>query len=435
MCELPGHRLADSLLLRGALFLSAVDRERPRMPGGIRARMPANGIVLETRLRKLGLELGRRIAGRSTQAASKALRVMMADEHDFAGGESSYFSPGSVRLDEVMESRRGIPVSLSILYLLVARWAGLSAAGVRMPDHFLVRIHGVRPVILDPFHRGRQVTKSDCVRYLRSAGYGNATAEYTRDLTDREVLAELCRCLARVYRGKGDGEAVATLHSALAMLQARSGASFIRRKHQIAQRRGRADRTAGRRHRLHPPYSAAQQGRVRRRTCTASLPAARLHGRDSFSIWRMVRGRRGARLTASSLRPPSRRSGRSLRRRARPSLSGAHLDGRDSFSIWRMVRGRRGARLTASSLRPPYSAIRKIASVVGLALPCQAHTSTTGTPNAGRAGGSGGWWARPCLSGVHLVDRDFVSRRGGWLGGLGAWLCWGGGQRMRSRAA
>lgn len=222
----PGHQRADSLLLQGALLLCSIDQGRIRMRPrrgasylGPALRMPPQGIMIEADLRRLGLELTKRIAGRSLPSAAKALSALMADEQDFTGGESSYFSPASVHIADVFHARRGIPVSLSILYLLVARWAGLSAAGVRMPDHFLVRLHGVRPVILDPFHRGRQVTKSDCVRYLRSAGYGNSTAEYTRDLADREVLAELCRCLARVYRGRGDREATGALDQALVMLQ------------------------------------------------------------------------------------------------------------------------------------------------------------------------------------------------------------------------
>ena len=49
----------------------------------------------------------------------------------------------------------GVPVTLSMIYLLVARWAGLTVSGVGMPTHFLVRLHGVRPVLVDPYYGGR----------------------------------------------------------------------------------------------------------------------------------------------------------------------------------------------------------------------------------------------------------------------------------------
>ena len=83
-----------------------------------------------------------------------------------------------------------------------------------------MRLHGVRPVLVDPFHGGRTVTKTDCVRYLRSLGYEQVRA-HLRDLSDRELLAHYLRELrsAAGYRGRCDAQR--TLGDALLHLEAR----------------------------------------------------------------------------------------------------------------------------------------------------------------------------------------------------------------------
>lgn len=122
-----------------------------------------------------------------------------------------------VLIDRVMASKVGAPIALSLIYLLVARWAGLSAAGVALPDHFLVRLHGPRPLLLDPFHGGRVVTKADCARYLRSNGY-DRVREHLRDLNDREVLIRYLRSLRAANR-RSAPDAHATLGEALDLLE------------------------------------------------------------------------------------------------------------------------------------------------------------------------------------------------------------------------
>ncbi|MCR9246491.1 MAG: transglutaminase-like domain-containing protein [bacterium] len=123
-----------------------------------------------------------------------------------------------VLLHRVLDQGIGLPVSLSMLYMLVARWAGLSAAGVALPDHFLVRLHGVRPVLLDPFHAGRTITKADCSRYLRANGH-DQVRHHLRDLDDREVLVHYLRALQRAATYRGTRETRQALARAFSLLE------------------------------------------------------------------------------------------------------------------------------------------------------------------------------------------------------------------------
>ena len=182
----------ESLLLNGCALLSAA--------GG-------DGMTseeLERRVRYFADRLRPRIGVRSSRTGAKLLSSLMASELGFRGDRACFYEPRNAQVHQVLERRRGLPISLSVLYLLVGRRAGLSMAGVGMPNHFLVRIHGVRPMLIDPFHGGRAVTKADCIRYLRAAGYGSSATDHLRDLHDREVLLSLARTLLRAYGNRRD---------------------------------------------------------------------------------------------------------------------------------------------------------------------------------------------------------------------------------------
>ncbi|HLQ36732.1 MAG TPA: transglutaminase-like domain-containing protein, partial [Planctomycetota bacterium] len=189
-----GGRRDAGPLLHGAVMLSQM--ARTFAPGAAE---------LQQWLRGEAEVLRHRIAGRSVPTCARLLGEHLGGELGCRGGDASCLDYDHVLLDRVLLHRVGIPVSLSLVYLLVARWAGLPAAGVAMPDHFLVRIHGVRPALVDPYHGGRTVTKADCVRYLRSNGYDGVN-EHLRDLSDREMLAHYLRSLKRAaaYRGVPD---------------------------------------------------------------------------------------------------------------------------------------------------------------------------------------------------------------------------------------
>lgn len=183
-------------LLAGAVFASHM----------VRTFAP-EAVELRKLLRREADLLSARFAGRSLTVCARLLSEHLHGSLGFRGGDASSLELDHVLLDRVIEGRIGVPVSLSMVYLLVARWAGLSVSGVGMPEHFLVRLHGVRPVLVDPFYGGRAVTKVDCIRYLKSLGY-DQVRDHMRDLSDRELLAHYLRELRRAagYRGRHDAQ-------------------------------------------------------------------------------------------------------------------------------------------------------------------------------------------------------------------------------------
>ena len=99
-------------------------------------------------------------------ASIRALNEYLFDELGFRGNQTKYEDPRNSCLNEVLDRRTGIPITLSIVYLEVARRAGLQLEGVNFPGHFLVRCpdgaKGGAGHIIDPYHGGVLLSEGKC---------------------------------------------------------------------------------------------------------------------------------------------------------------------------------------------------------------------------------------------------------------------------------
>jgi regulator of sirC expression with transglutaminase-like and TPR domain len=154
------------------------------------------------------LELG--LAARARVAASPgdpvgALNRFVFEESNFRGNEENYYDARNSLLSCVIDERRGIPITLSVVYMELGRRAGLEVEGVGLPGHFVVRVRanvGGADVtaLVDPFNR-RVVGEDDCQQLLDSL-YGGQVAlaeEHLRASAPREILARTLRNLKAVY--------------------------------------------------------------------------------------------------------------------------------------------------------------------------------------------------------------------------------------------
>jgi regulator of sirC expression with transglutaminase-like and TPR domain len=108
------------------------------------------------RLDVLGAELAGAVRGLGNpRAQAHAVAAVLGDRHGFAGDKKRYDRPENSMLDLVLQTRRGLPILLSVVYVEVARRAGVPLGGVGLPGHFVVGHFGARPpVLMDPFHGG-----------------------------------------------------------------------------------------------------------------------------------------------------------------------------------------------------------------------------------------------------------------------------------------
>ena len=131
------------------------------------------------------------------------LNRVLFDEEGFAGNAEEYYDPRNSYLNEVIERRLGIPISLSIIYLAVGRRLGLPLEGISFPGHFLVKLVSARgDVVLDPFIRGQVLAEADVNQRLRDLYTVESPpipAQQLGSAGAREILARLLRNLKGIY--------------------------------------------------------------------------------------------------------------------------------------------------------------------------------------------------------------------------------------------
>ncbi len=123
----------------------------------------------------------------------------------FHGNTEDYFDPRNSFLNDVLDRRTGIPITLSILYMEVARRNGLRLKGVGMPGHFLVKYVGPdEEIVIDPFHGGALVSPADCQRLIDRVYQGKLTFEprFLAAVGTRQILFRMLQNLKGVYFGR-----------------------------------------------------------------------------------------------------------------------------------------------------------------------------------------------------------------------------------------
>ena len=149
-----------------------------------------------------------RLAARVAADASPAARLRLLNhfffgELGFAGAQDDYYAPENSYLHRVIERRRGLPITLSLLYMEVGRTAGLRLEGVSFPGHFLVRLTlNEGAAFIDAFNGGLSLSAQQLRERLREK-LPEATAEslapYLRPAGEREILARLLRNLKAIH--------------------------------------------------------------------------------------------------------------------------------------------------------------------------------------------------------------------------------------------
>jgi regulator of sirC expression with transglutaminase-like and TPR domain len=136
----------------------------------------------------------------------KGFNAYLFDDQHFVGNRDHYEDPRNSCLNEVLDQRTGIPITLSLVYMEVGRRAGLSVDGVNFPGHFLVRCpevtsRGSSGLIIDPFHGGALLSEHDCRLLLQK--HVGAEVAFNKSLlapaTRPQVIVRMLLNLKRIY--------------------------------------------------------------------------------------------------------------------------------------------------------------------------------------------------------------------------------------------
>ncbi|MDP9191790.1 MAG: transglutaminase-like domain-containing protein [Acidobacteriota bacterium] len=208
--ELAESEITNANLARGALLIALEEYPRLDVEGyidelnGLAARVEQRCLPGEPPVFRLG-----------------HLHGEMFDVDGYRGDSSSYYDPRNAHLNEVIDRRVGIPITLSIVYLHAAAKLGFTAFGVGLPGHYIVKVQfELNEVYVDPFHEGTTLTMNEIAALLRQVG-GERTRlgrEHLRAWSGRETLARVLANLQSMWTRAGDTRRAAAARERMEML-------------------------------------------------------------------------------------------------------------------------------------------------------------------------------------------------------------------------
>jgi regulator of sirC expression with transglutaminase-like and TPR domain len=152
--------------------------------------------------------LAARVAAKAGQGGDEAetiaaLNQVLFVEEGFRGNADDYYDPRNSFLNDVLDRKTGIPITLALVYMEVARRVGFPLFGVGMPGHFLLKHYDAegRQLVLDPFQQGRLMTPDDCQQQLDRiyGGQMRLAPEMLVAITRRQMLVRMLANLKTIY--------------------------------------------------------------------------------------------------------------------------------------------------------------------------------------------------------------------------------------------
>ena len=185
---------SSDALLRGAVAIAMHEMDDVD-PAAVDAQLQGYADTVRSRVR-----------GRQPQALLAHLHSVLFDEEGFRGNTQDYYASGNSYVPAVLETKRGLPITLSLIYKSVAERLGLRAWGIGLPGHFLVGVDAgdspsEAPMLVDPFNGGRILTADEA--HSRIQEMFGAEAEWSEEMlrpaSNRHWLTRILQNLLNVF--------------------------------------------------------------------------------------------------------------------------------------------------------------------------------------------------------------------------------------------
>ena len=179
----------DIQLDRAALYLAG--EEYPEID------VPSHLAELDAFAAQVSLRIG---LGAAPADLGRAIAGYLFEEAGFHGNSGEYYDPDNSFLNRVLETRTGIPITLSLVFLEVGRRLGLRCSGVGLPGHFIVSLDDSGEY-LDPFNAGVILSTGDCRNLVQNMSGGQLewTDEFLEPCTKHDILFRMLNNLKSVY--------------------------------------------------------------------------------------------------------------------------------------------------------------------------------------------------------------------------------------------
>ncbi|MFZ1082197.1 MAG: transglutaminase-like domain-containing protein [Candidatus Kryptoniota bacterium] len=159
-------------------------------------------VLVKSRLNELANDLRSKISDLEVpHDIIQRVNDFFLNDIGFAGNSKDYYNPDNSVLHRVLETHRGIPISLGIVYILVGRRLNLPVFGVGAPAHFLVKFVPTlsgKEFYVDVFNGGRIMSRKEAEDFINDMGF-SFEPRFLKDSSDLEMLARTCRNMARAF--------------------------------------------------------------------------------------------------------------------------------------------------------------------------------------------------------------------------------------------
>ncbi|QDT84648.1 transglutaminase family protein [Gimesia chilikensis] len=146
----------------------------------------------------------------NAKAKLKALNQYLFHETGFHGSRTNYYSRSNSYINETIEDREGLPITLSVLYMELGRRLGLDIDGVGLPGHFVVRVNSIseKGELVDVFEGGEPLSDEAAKVMILTANGGRFDAEFLKSQPKREIIQRMLRNLLNLARDDEDVQAM-----------------------------------------------------------------------------------------------------------------------------------------------------------------------------------------------------------------------------------
>jgi len=190
---------ADGILLRGSLLIAKLDDPD----------IDVNAYV--SQVDEMGHEITATLPKDADEKTKReTLHAYLFEENGFHGGRAEYYHPANSHLNRVIDEREGLPITLSILYMELARRIGIRTEGVGLPGHFVVNhvMDNENQQLVDVFEQGELLTRDDAARIVATHSNRSMIADDLRAQTPVEILSRVLNNLIGVAGNDQNAEAI-----------------------------------------------------------------------------------------------------------------------------------------------------------------------------------------------------------------------------------
>ncbi|MBK6504582.1 MAG: transglutaminase family protein [Ignavibacteria bacterium] len=159
-------------------------------------------------IRKNMLDISPDINSISAISKLNAINSYLFGEKGFTGNKEDFFDTDNSYINRVIDTGLGIPITLSVIYIFLARRLNMPVFGVNLPGHFIIKYMDENDeFFIDPFNQGIIVSRPEAADFIRNLGMTDEEFEkipYLNIAEDKDIVLRMLRNLSDIYRKKND---------------------------------------------------------------------------------------------------------------------------------------------------------------------------------------------------------------------------------------